>query len=48
MTIRLPAATGSTFSSFDPGKFHKSELYGASEIEALLRRCAGLRAKLDN
>jgi len=39
-------ASGSTFSFFDPGTLYDYELDPASEVEALLARCAGPRPEL--
>jgi pectate lyase len=41
-------STGSNFSFFDPSKFYAYKLDAASDIEALLARCAGPRAELGN
>jgi len=41
-------STGSTFAFFDPGEHYDYRLDAASEVEALLARCAGPRAELGN
>jgi pectate lyase len=41
-------SSGSSFSFFDPGDFYAYSLDPASEVEELVKRCAGPRAELGN
>jgi pectate lyase len=41
-------SSGSSFSFFDPGDFYDYSLDPASEVEELVKRCAGPRAELGN